>query len=302
MREHEIFRTPKAIDHTGMVDEPSADWAEHLPGKPATVAFLPLAHAADVHEAGWCTYEQTLDHAPDVEIMCGGKNSKLPTAAAIWRQGHLLHFGFQQDPSQLNEVGRNLLENCIVYVAGFRGDRPLGNVRSVFRPGPRFETRGWLRSTLKNKDATAAQIAERFFAGARREQLAAMDIEQAKQWLDAHMTFLVPQPDGHLDACPDLEALQLDVRAPEFVRGMRTALGGAVATQAAGCRILHRHCAEGPRNGTEPAEAAAWTTFLEANEPYLFFSENADCSWLLDPLAKARGVPCAELRGPARRG
>jgi hypothetical protein len=284
-----------------MIDEPSGDWAGHLAGKPTTISFLPIASAAD-GEAGWCTYAQTLDDAPDVEILCGGKNSKLPSAAAIWRQGHLLHFGFQQDPSQLNAVGQDLLENCIVYIAGFRSDRPIGTVRSGFRAGPRRETRGWLNSTLKDPKATAASIAERFFAGARRAQLAAMARLDVEAWLRERWTWLVPQPDGHLDVCPDLESLQLDVRAADFVRSVQSALRGDQAAQAAACRVLHRHCAEGPRAGTEPAKASAWLSFLEANEPYLFFSENAGCAWLLDVLAKTLSVPSAKLRGPARRG
>ncbi|HEX5053406.1 MAG TPA: hypothetical protein VFZ65_16635 [Planctomycetota bacterium] len=284
-----------------MVEQPSADWAEHLPGKPATLSFLPLAQGG-AGESGWCTYAQTLDDAPDVEILCGGKNSKLPSAAAIWRQGNLLHFGFQQDPSQLNAVGRDLLENCIVYIAGFHADRPLAAVRSVFRPGVRSETRAWLLSVMKDDQATAKSIADRFFSGTRQQQLAAMDTGAARAWLRAHMTWLVPQPDGRLDVCPDLEALQLDVRAATFLPDVATALHGEAGPQAAACRVLQRHCPEGPRGGAEPAAAGAWSAFLEANQDYLFFSENAGCIWVLDPLAKARGVPSARLRGPARRG
>jgi hypothetical protein len=36
------------------------------------------------------------------------------------------------------------------------------------------------------------------------------------------------------------------------------------------------------------------------NRPYLFASDTADYRWYVDPLAKRRGVPSAELRGPKR--
>jgi len=61
--------------------------------------------------------------------MCGGKNSKVPEYAAIWRQGHLLHFGFHQTPAELNTNGQSMLINSILYIARFTEDRPRENLR-----------------------------------------------------------------------------------------------------------------------------------------------------------------------------
>ena len=52
--------------------------------------LLPLVHDQKrSHAAGWCTYVSQFD-SPEIEVMCGGLDSKTPTAAAIWRQGNLL--------------------------------------------------------------------------------------------------------------------------------------------------------------------------------------------------------------------
>lgn len=284
-----------------MIEQPSGGWAAYVPGAPATLSFLPLAQAGH-SEPGWCTYANDLDDAPDVEVVCGGRNSKLPSAAAVWRQGNLLHFGFQQDPAQLNAVGRDLLENCIVYIAGFRADRPLGRVRSVFRDGPRTEQRGWLQATLVPDDAEPRRIAERFFGGERRRELAALSLADLRQWVTAHWQFLVPQPDGHLDACPDLTALALDLRAPEFLAGAVRALTADEASRDAARRVLDRRCHAGPRGDGEPASATAWREFLATHAAWLFFSEAAGCVWLVDDLAQSRGAASATLRGPLRRG
>ena len=62
--------------------------------------------------------------------------SGCPCLAAVaygWRQGNLLHFGFEQSPAELNQNGRALLVNAIVYI---RVARP-GPGRSV-KPPTRF--------------------------------------------------------------------------------------------------------------------------------------------------------------------
>ena len=43
--------------------------------------------------------------APEIEVFCGGINSKTATAAALWRQGNLLHYGFDLSPDEMNESG-----------------------------------------------------------------------------------------------------------------------------------------------------------------------------------------------------
>ena len=98
-----------------------------------SVDVLPLARdAARPRRPGWCTYTYEHEQAPELEILCGGVNSKTPRAGAVWRQGHLLHFGFDLAPSELTDAGRALLVNSIAYVARFTEDRPIVRTPSVF--------------------------------------------------------------------------------------------------------------------------------------------------------------------------
>jgi hypothetical protein len=85
---------------------------------------------------GWCTYSDAFD-SPEMEFLSGGINHKTATAAAIWRQGNLLHFGFDLSPDEMNEQGRRLLLHSIVYIAGFTEDRPITHApeRALLRVG-----------------------------------------------------------------------------------------------------------------------------------------------------------------------
>ena len=67
----------------------------------------------DYHR-GWCSYYYEFADVPEAEYFCGGINEKTPRASAVWRQGNLLHFGFEQSPVELNATGRALLVNAIV--------------------------------------------------------------------------------------------------------------------------------------------------------------------------------------------
>ena len=62
-------------------------------------------------------------------------------------------------------------------------------------------------------------------------------------------------------------------------------------------RMLERYVPIGP--GLE-ASPRAWADWWKANADYLFFGEVGGYRWYIDPLAKARGVPTARLRGPLR--
>ena len=59
-------------------------------------------------------------------------NHKTPTAAGLWRQGNLLHFGFDQSPAEMNDNGRQMLLNAIAYISSFSQDRPIAITPSVF--------------------------------------------------------------------------------------------------------------------------------------------------------------------------
>jgi hypothetical protein len=68
-------------------------------------------------------------------------------------------------------------------------------------------------------------------------------------------------------------------------------------TKTAAANVLARYAPEGPG---AVADAAAWEKWWQENSPYLFYSELGGYRWYVDPLAKKRGVPSKDLRGPLR--
>ena len=226
--------------------------------------------------------------------MCGGWNAKKPSAAGIWRQGNLLHFGFQPSPEELNETGRAILANSIHYIARFTEDRPIGATVSVFSGRPRPEQRRYLKSTIASERATPRAVADRFFQGDLRETVAAMERADLTQWVSDNIAYLVADQEGKLVRADDLATLEIDIAAPDALEKLHGALDGEHADLAAAA--LERHVDSGP----EVADVGQWKAYLTENAQYLFYSEVAGYRFLLDPLAQARGVPSANLRGPAR--
>ena len=95
---------PEKFDRTRTASKAAPQaWASA--GVTGNVDVVPLVDGDGKGGAGWCTYKNTLDDGPDVEWILGGTNSKHPEAAGIWRQGNLLHFGFEPAPDALNANG-----------------------------------------------------------------------------------------------------------------------------------------------------------------------------------------------------
>ena len=61
-------------------------------------------------------------------------------------------------------------------------------------------------------------------------------------------------------------------------------------------RLLERYVPIGPGFG----DAIAWASWWKENQRFAFASDAGDYRWYIDPLAKKRGVPSSELRGPKR--
>ena len=89
--------------------------------------------------------------APEIEVFCGGINSKTATAAALWRQGNLLHYGFDLSPDEMNEWGKAMLGSAIRYIARFTDDRPIMETPSPFA-GREFLTRKRIETLIGRND------------------------------------------------------------------------------------------------------------------------------------------------------
>jgi hypothetical protein len=296
LRDHEIFERPFRIDRGKMVAVPTPhDFSDELKG--SEIKVLPLVD--DIHrrwKAGWCTHALEFARLPDVEFFCGGVNSQTPTSAALWRQGNLLHYGFEQSPDEMNESGRNLLLNAIAYISRFTEDRPISITPSVFA-GPVARSRTTLARWLRNpefrtdfgKDIVAPVIWEKLSGMPDREAMA--------RWAEENGRFLHPDGAQQLTIDEDLVALNVPFDQPEFFARV---LPGLRATDTAArdraVRLLKRYVPIGPEGGS----ADAWDLWWEENQAFAFASDAGDYRWYIDPLAKKRGVPSAELRGPRR--
>jgi hypothetical protein len=296
LRQHRIFDTPFKIDRGKLILIPTPDdFKDEI--KESKIKVLPLV--ADITQrwrAGWCTHARDFDVYPDVEFLSGGVNHQTPTSAGIWRQGNLLHFGFEQSPDEMNEVGKQLLLNSIAYISHFTEDRPIAINPSVFA-GPAARNRRtlarWLRNPGYRMDLCKSLLApETWSALSKRPDRAAM-----AQWAEENGRFLRPNRDQVLEIDEDLLAAGVSFDRPEFFTKVLADLRSedrALVTRAE--RLLEQYVPIGPAGG----DASAWASWWEENQRYAFASDDADYRWYIDPLAKKRGVATSELRGPKR--
>jgi hypothetical protein len=259
------------------------------------VPMLPLVQDTTKRwNAGWCTYPDGFEENPDIEIFCGGENDKMAAAAACWRQGNLLHFGFEQTPAEMNEAGRRLLLNSIAYISRFTEDRPIAVTPSVFG-GRVAQPRAYLDRRLGTSGDVSE--AEWLLNSALLERLKKLSAQEIRQWYAKHRPYFHPGPDLKLELDEEALALQAPIDRVEFfektIADLQAAEGDA--KKRAG-RLLARYAPVETKNFA----AEEWEPWFKENRPYLFFSDQGDYRWYIDPLAKKRGVPSKELRGPAR--
>jgi len=298
IRDHEIFKSPIAIDvGTTNIPTPVAFGPEL---KTNTVPVLPLVNnirrfetVINDYQRGWSTHYYEFADMPEVEIFCGGVNEQTPRSAAFWRQGNLLHFGFEQSPTEMNETGRAMLVNAIAYISRFTEDRPIDITPSIFGPA---------------KIAVSRNRAKGYFAKYPREVTNVFstttlpasfnwhDATNALAWFESARPWLHPNSENLLEIDAEAKSLGVPFDAPEFLPKTIAALHDE-KTKAAATVLLVRYAPDGPGAN---ASADAWEKWWQDNSPYLFYSELGCYRWYIDPLAKKRGIPTKDLRGPAR--
>ena len=293
LHSHPIFEQPFKIERKLVRIPTPPDFRGEI--KADEIEILPLVEDHKRNwPAGWCSYSYDFAQNPDVEFFCSGVNHKTPTAAALWRQGNLLHFGFEQSPAEMNETGQKLLLNAIAYISRFTQDRPIAVTPSVFA-GPVARSRGSVVRALKNQEYQLPWLKEDF-APELWNRIASMSRDQMLEWAQKDSAFLRPDATQKLELDPDLQALGTPFDKPEFfekaIAGLRA--GGKDAERAN--RLLQRYVSGGPRE----TGADQWNAWWNENKTYLFASDAGDYRWYIDPLAKQRGVPTNQLRGISR--
>lgn len=294
LREHEIFERPFKIDRSKMISIPTPeDFRAEI--KEPEIKVLSLVHDYKRNwSPGWCTYSYDFASNPDVEFFSGGVNHKTPTAAGLWRQGNLLHFGFEQSPAEMNEQGQLLLHNSIAYISRFKEDRPIAVTVSVFAgpvARPRDTISKWLRNPKYQVEWVKEMMTPELWA-----KVSPLDREKMADWFDQNKAFLHPNTNQQLELDRDLMELGVAFDQPEFfdktLAGLRA--GGDTAKRAR--QLLDRYVPCGPKGGS----AVEWDAWKQENQKYLFASDSGDYGWYIDPLAKKRGISTDKLRGPMR--
>lgn len=260
------------------------------------INVLPLVRDPKApHDAGWCTYTYEHEQAPELEVICGGINHKTPRAGAIWRQGHLLHFGFAAAPDQMTEAGQALLVNAICYIARFTEDRPVVHTPCVFVQGKRIFDRGAIARLVTEPERDLKSL-KYYVDKPTYAKLADKSREEVGKWYQGVAGYLHADAEGLLTVDADAQGLGIEPNQAHFFEQAAAALGEP-GHESAARRLLARYAPDGPGAG---ASANAWHAWAKENRPYLFFSDTGGYRWYVDPLAKRRGVPTAKLRGPAR--
>src|SRR5262245_39717441 len=196
-----LFSAPRKIDRTQTIRRKTPDNWQAIISEPE-IDVLPLVqNPQGSFEAGWVSIDSALGDSPDVEIFCGGINSKNEIGAALWRQGHLFHFGFEQSPKQMNEIGRGLLVNAIAYIARFRDDQAISRVGAGAGAEPRVAFEGWLENEKFPLDFVVGWIEPKLLAAVKPSRA------DYREWFTANRAWLCPGDDGKLGIDDDSKAL-----------------------------------------------------------------------------------------------
>jgi hypothetical protein len=269
-------------------------WESEISGR--TVDALPLVRdVKGTHSPGWCTYTYEHAQAPELEVLCGGINHKTPQAGAVWRQGNLLHFGFNPAPDAMNDAGRALLVNCIPYIARFTEDRVLVHTPCIFVQRIRLFDRDAIGRRLQN-DKADLKVLEYYLDKETYKALQGKSRAEMKEWFKLCRGYLHADGHGLLQVDAEAQAFGVSPALPEFldkaIAGLREP-GRAAASRL----LLARYVPDGPGvNGT----SERWQSWREENNVYLFFSDTGGYHWYVDQLAKRKGIPSVKLRGSAR--
>ncbi len=289
-----MFQGPRRVDATQLVRRPTPDaWRREFKEKEVSVLSL-VKDVSREYPPGWISYRKELIDSPEVEIISGGLSERSPDGAALWRQGHLLHFAFDLAPAEMNETGKALLLNSIAYIARFTEDRPIARTPSGWagtNGAPR--NKQWIEGLFASRIPQEGALDS--FSPDTRAVVKEMDRLSYPKWYQENLPFLTCEKDGRLTVDVNAKALSLPFDKPDFFPKAIASLGD-FATAAKAGELLKRYSPEGPASGS----AAEWTNWWETNRPYLFYTERGGYRWYIDPLAKRRGIPSDKLRGPAR--
>jgi hypothetical protein len=199
-----------------------------------------------------------------------------------------LHFAFEQSPAELNPTGRALLLNSIAYISQFTEDRPIARIPPV--PAGRM-----VKIVIANSVFDLRFLRD-YLTPATFAFVTKLDRVAAQAWWKENGAFVYPESSGLIAVDEEAKSFRIARETPEFLDRAIVDLSGSAEVSARARHLLARYAPEGPIQGS----IEDWRSWWKENRPYLFYSAAGDYRWYIDPLAKQRGIPSADLRGPAR--
>ena len=283
------------MDTTKLVRRPTPQaWRKEF--KESEVSVLSLVkEPGGKYQSGWISYRAQVLDSPEVEIISGGLSERGSDGAALWRQGHLLHFAFDIAPADMNENGKALLLNSIAYIARFTEDRPIARTPAAWseREGAPKNKR-WIEGLFGSRIPPETDL-DFYLSPATKAVVKNLDRLSYPKWYKENSPFLTCDKTGKLLVDPNAKALDIAFDQSDFFPKTIAKLGDT-ASPAKARELLKRYAPDGPASGS----VEEWSHWWETNRPYLFYSEGGGYRWYLDPLAQRRGIPSDKLQGPAR--
>ncbi|MBM3832082.1 MAG: hypothetical protein FJ403_02170 [Verrucomicrobia bacterium] len=173
-------------------------------------------------------------------------------------------------------------------------DRPIAVTPSIFA-GSVALPRGYLDRRLRDK-GDASEI-EWIASQSVLDALKGKDSGEIRKWYAENRGYLHPSWDAKLEVDKEARSLGAAIDTIEFFDKAIAALRTEGAEAKRAFRLLADYAPEGaPKKPSVPD----WESWLLENRAFLFFSDQGDYVWYIDPMAKKRGIPTSQLRGPAR--
>lgn len=332
--DHEIFRTPHAVDPT-IEDRPTPDaYGRYHVGATMPMWRVQTEGYLERNDmlVGVVSSDSGFLDSPDTEWISGGVNTKRPKAVALGRHGNFFHWGFAASPTYMTAEAKLVFVNAIHYISKFDGQAPIA------RREPGASTRDRIEDALAriSEQGYARELEQhRYFVERIKERNADIQarLDRGEDVSDTEKRVLQSRVPGkparfapvkrYVDdeawsEIKDDEAairryfaerlpfmhnvgryqLGVDEELRDFGVGNAdiALLDRAVAALQSGERAeLARKLLE--RYTDERFETAGeWAAWLGANRERLFFTEVGGYKWLVDTTARAGAQPVRDLR------
>ncbi len=337
--DHEIFKTPHAVDLT-IEDRPTpAAYGRYHMGATMPMWRVQTEGYLERNDmlVGVVSSDSGFLDSPDTEWISGGVNTKRPKAVALGRHGNFFHWGFAASPTYMTAEAKLVFVNAIHYISKFDGQAPIA------RREPGASTRNRIEDALAriSEKGYARELEQhRYFVERIKERNADIQarLDRGEDVSDTEKRVLqsrVPGKPGRFapvkryvddeawSEIQDDEAairryfaerlpfmhnvgryqLGVDEELRDFGVGNAdiALLDRAVAALQSGERAdLARKLLE--RYTDERFETAGeWAAWLGANRERLFFTEVGGYKWLVDTTAPRSAKPSRQVRASAAR-